>query len=62
MYANALDLPFEHFSLQDCRPMGLSAKLERGDKDTKDATLHTSDARISRVYDRRQMKKATPAG
>ncbi len=62
LYAEALELPFEHFSLQDCRPKGVSDKLERGDTDTKDATLHTSDAMISRVYDRRASKKATPAG
>lgn len=60
--ANALELPFEHFSLQDCRPKGVTDKMKRGDTDTKDATLHTSDAMISRIYDRRDTKKATPAG
>ena len=62
VHAEALELPFEHFSLQDCRPKGVSDKLQRGDKDTKDATLHSSDAMIARHYDRRVSKKATPAG
>lgn len=62
MYAEALDVPFRHFSLQDCRPKGVTDKLERGDTDTKNATLHTSDAMIVRHYDRRTSKKATPAG
>ena len=62
VHAEALELPFEHFSLQDCRPKGVTDKLDRGDKDTKEATLHSSDAMITRVYDRRQTKKATPAG
>lgn len=61
-HAEALELPFEHFSLQDCRPKGVTDKMERGDADTKDATLHTSDAMIARIYDRRASKKATPAG
>lgn len=60
--AAAMELPFEHFSLQDCRPKGVTDKLERGDTDTKDATLHSSDAMISRHYDRSRSKKATPAG
>jgi hypothetical protein len=37
-------------------------KLECGDTDTKNATLHTSDAMLVRHYDRRASKKATPAG
>lgn len=59
--ATALEMPFEHFSLQDCRPKGVTDKLEQGHTDTKDATLHSSDAMIARVYDRRAGKKATPA-
>jgi integrase len=55
-------IAFKKFNLQDCRPMGVSDKLERGDKDTKEATGHTSDKMISTVYDRRPVKRATPAG
>jgi len=55
-------MPFQKFSLQDCRPKGVTDKLERGDTDTKDATLHSSDAMIARHYDRTRSKKATPAG
>jgi len=53
---------FRKFSLQDCRPKGVSDKLAAGHTDTKDATLHSSDAMIARHYDRRASKKATPAG
>jgi integrase len=62
LHAQALELPFEHFSLQDCRPKGATDKQVRGDKDTKDALLHSSEAMLVRHYDRRQTKKATPAG
>lgn len=61
LQAQALEIPFEHFSLQDCRPKGVTDKLEQGHTDTKDATLHTSEAMIVRHYDRRKTKKATPA-
>jgi len=54
-------MAFRKFSLQDCRPKGVSDKLEAGHTDTKDATLHTSEAMIAQVYDRRQAKKAKPA-
>lgn len=53
---------FQKFSLQDCRPKGVSDKLERGDIDTQDATLHTNEKMIATVYDRRRVRKATPAG
>lgn len=51
---------FERFSLQDCRPKGVSDKLTAQHADTMDATGHTSDRMIRQVYDRRQVKKATP--
>ena len=54
-------IPFKKFSLQDCRPMGVSDKLERGDKDTQNATGHTDGKMIAKVYDRRQTKRAKPA-
>ena len=52
---------FRKFSLQDCRPKGVSDKLEAGHADTQDATLHTDGKMIARVYDRRQARKAKPA-
>ena len=55
-------IEFKRFSLQDCRPKGVSDKLERGDLDTKQATGHSSDKMIDTVYDRRAFKRATPAG
>jgi site-specific recombinase XerD len=60
--ARAMELPFEHFSLQDCRPKGVSDKLAAGHTDTQDATLHSDGKMIARIYDRRANKKATPAG
>jgi integrase len=59
--ANKRGIPFKRFSLQDCRPMAVTDKLARGDKDTKDATGHTSDAMIHKHYDRRKTKVATGA-
>jgi hypothetical protein len=49
------------FSLQDCRPKGVSDKLEAGHSDTQDATLHTDGKMIAKVYDRRQARRAKPA-
>ena len=54
-------IAFLKFSLQDCRPKGVSDKLEAGHTDTQDATLHADGAMIARVYDRRQARKAKPA-
>lgn len=54
-------VPFKRFSLQDCRPMAVTDKLERGDLDTKSATGHTSDKMIEMVYDRRPLRVATGA-
>jgi len=55
-------VPFQRFNLQHCRPKAVSDKLARGDADTKDATGHTTDKMIRQTYDRRRVKKATPAG
>lgn len=55
-------IEFRKFSLQDCRPLGVSDKLDQGHKDTQEATGHTDGKMIARVYDRRQTKKAKPAG
>ena len=54
-------VPFQRFSLQECRPMAVTDKLERGDTDTKTATGHTNDKMISTVYDRRPNRVATGA-
>jgi hypothetical protein len=48
--------------MQDCRPKGVSDKLARGDADTVDATLHTSERMVRQVYDRRRIRVAKPAG
>lgn len=55
-------IKFKRFNLQDCRPKGVSDKLERGDLDTQQATGHTSEKIIAQVYDRRVVKHAKPAG
>lgn len=54
-------IAFTRFSLQDCRPMAVTDKLERGDMDTKTATGHSSDKMIATVYDRRPQRVATGA-
>jgi hypothetical protein len=52
---------FQRFSLQDCRPMGVSEKLDKGAADVIDATLHTSERMVRQVYDRRRVRTARPA-
>jgi len=54
-------IAFEPFSLQDCRPMGVSEKLNKGAADVIDATLHTSERMVRQVYDRRRVRTARPA-
>lgn len=54
-------IAFAPFSLQDCRPIGTSDKLARGDADVVDAMLHTSERMVRQVYDRRRERKAKPA-
>jgi hypothetical protein len=51
---------FQPFSLQDCRPMGVSDKMSRGDNDVIDATLHSSERMLRQVYDRRRVRVAKP--
>ncbi|VEH33572.1 site-specific integrase [Bordetella hinzii] len=53
--------PFKPFSLQDCRPKGVTDKMERGDEDVVDATLHTSERMVRQTYDRRRVRRAKPA-
>lgn len=53
-------IPFLPFSLQDCRPKGVSDKLEQGDADVIDAALHTSERMVRQVYDRRRVRTAKP--
>lgn len=55
-------LAFEAFSLQDCRPKGVSDKMARGDQDVVDATMHSSERMVRQVYDRRRVRVAKPAG
>jgi len=54
-------IPFEPFSLQDCRPKGVTDKLAAGATDTLDATMHSSDRMVRQVYDRRRLRVAKPA-
>lgn len=51
---------FKPFSLQDCRPKGVSDKLASGQTDTMDATLHTNERMIQQVYDKRRLRVAKP--
>lgn len=54
-------LAFAPFSLQDCRPKGVTDKMARGDADTVDAAMHSSERMIRQVYDRRRVRVAKPA-
>lgn len=53
-------LPFAKFSLQDCRPKGVTDKMVQGDTDVMDATMHTNERMIKQVYDRRRTRTAKP--
>lgn len=59
-HAQQHGLPFARFSLQDCRPKGVSDKLASGHQDTQTATGHTTDRMIGQTYDRRKIKVAGP--
>jgi integrase len=61
--AEALKLgrPWVRFSLQDCRPGGVTEKESRGDTDTVDATLHSDGRMVATTYDRRRIRKAKPS-
>lgn len=52
---------FRPFSLQDCRPKGVSDKMGRGDSDVMEATMHTSERMVRQIYDRRRVRVAKPA-
>jgi len=54
-------MSFRPFSLQDCRPKGVTDKLEAGHADTLDATMHSSERMVRQVYDRRRIRVAKPA-
>lgn len=58
---DARGIAFKKFSLQDCRPKGVTDKLTAGHTDTRDTTNHTSDVMISQIYDRRTTKKGSPS-
>lgn len=59
--AGIRNIPFKRFSLQDCRPKGVSDKMARGDRDVVDATMHSSERMVRQVYDRRRVRVAKPA-
>ena len=52
---------FAPFSLMQCRPGGVTVKEERGDSDTTDTTAHADDRMVRTIYDRRRVRKGTPA-
>ncbi len=58
--AKVRGLPFQKFSLQDCRPKGVTDKIEQGDEDVQDATMHSNSRMIQQVYDRRTETSAKP--
>lgn len=52
---------FQRFTLQDCRPGGVTTKRERGDTDVLDATMHRDQRMVDTIYDRRRARSAKPA-
>jgi hypothetical protein len=53
-------MAFLPFSLQDCRPKGVTDKKSTGQQDVMDATMHSSERMIDQVYDRRRTRVAKP--
>jgi integrase len=53
-------IAFLPFSLQDCRPKGVTDKIDAGHDDVQDATLHTNRRMIDQTYDRRRVRVAKP--
>ena len=51
---------FEPFNLRDCRPAGVTEKLNKNDTDVMEATLHSSERTLRTYYDRRKDRVATP--
>ena len=58
--AEKREIAFVPFNLQDCRPKGVSDKLEHGHSDVLEATMHTSERMVKQVYDRRRTRVAKP--
>lgn len=58
--AQKRNVPFRPFSLQDCRPKGVTDKLKQKDTDVMDATMHTNERMIQKVYDLRRVRIAKP--
>ena len=59
-HAQAHNIQFEAFNLQDLRPKAVSDKLSARHLDVVDATLHTSSRMVDQVYDRRRTRIAQP--
>lgn len=51
---------FRPFSLQDCRPKGVTDKMAAQASDVMDATMHSSPSMIQQTYDRRRLRVAKP--
>ena len=60
--AQAEGISFQPFSLQDCRPKGVSDKMSQGESAAAvaEATLHTSGRMVRQDYDRRRTRVARP--
>lgn len=58
--AQAEGIEFKPFSLQDCRPKGVTDKMEAGHDDVQEATLHSNRRMIDQTYDRRRVRIAKP--
>jgi hypothetical protein len=41
-------------------PKGVTDKIEQGDSDVQDATMHSNERMIKQVYDRRRESSAKP--
>lgn len=65
--AQWMERPFMRFSLQDCRPGGITEKkrksqTDKANEDVYDGTGHVDRRMVDTTYDRRDETRAKPAG
>jgi integrase len=59
--AAAAGQPFTPFALRDCRPGGITEKMQNQEQDVFEGTGHADRRMIDQVYDRRRARGATAA-
>jgi len=61
IWAERRGQPFTPFALRDCRPGGITEKMQNQEQDVFEGTGHADRRMIDQVYDRRRARGATAA-